>query len=96
MDSGVINLGAERAERKRDNREWTVEDALEEMLCELRAGDIRPVHLVIHYLEPADVMDPEADPERLRHGCYLVHVNLFEQLGILDIAKRKLLEGAGS
>lgn len=44
-------LAKKRADKAADSRLWSPQDALEDLLAEIRAGRIKPTSLAIHYWE---------------------------------------------
>lgn len=72
------------ADVKQDASKWTARDALQDLIDDIDSGKMLPDKLVIHYVE------------KLENGGYKHHwsvagANIWEHLGLLDLAKDRML-----
>lgn len=77
-------LARKRAEKRQDSRLWTAEDALEDLLARIRAGEIKPTWLAIHYMEGS----PETGQE---HHYQVAGLTYPQHIALLNVALDRVL-----
>jgi hypothetical protein len=74
----VVNFNKERAQKEQDCRLWSPLEALEDLVAEIKAGQLNPEQLGVHYLEP--------DGDGKRHGYAAAGVTFPDHIALLHIA----------
>lgn len=67
-----------KAEKNNDSRLWSTEDALEDVLQRLRAGQIKPDQLAIHWFE-------NLPGGGYRHGYTVAGVTFQQHMALLHV-----------
>lgn len=80
MSDEIVNFNRERAERSRDAKLWSAEDALETLLEDVRAGRVAIERLAIHYLSPS------GEDGRRYHGFLLAGADNDQHISLLTLA----------
>lgn len=78
-------LAKRRAEKTQDCREWSVEDALEDCLNRVKAGEINPSELIIHYFEKQN------DGSRT-HGYTCAGLDFMQHIALLHVAMKNVMQ----
>lgn len=78
MNDGPESLAAARAAKAGDGTLWTPEELLEDLLKSIRAGEIDPQKMVVHWLEPFEGRD--------RHGYAQAGMNMAEHTALLALS----------
>ena len=83
--SDPVNLSEARAVKRRDSREWTAEEMLVAALRDVRAGDAKPLHICIHYLE--------AEPDGgYCHRYYAAGATFQQHIALLQVALQRTVD----
>ena len=71
-------LARKRAERARDSRLWGAEDALEDLLDQIRTGEVKPTWLAVHYMEgdPSEGMEHRYSAAGLTYPHHIALLNI--------------------
>ena len=78
-------VAKKRAEIQQDCREWTALDALEDLVRGIKAGEVNPKELVIHFFEPKSNGGS-------RHGFQCAGVSVRDHISLLNVALKRVLE----
>ena len=80
----AAELRRRKADKLGDSREWTTQDLLEDLLDQLRKGEIAPAQIAVHWFE-------RAETGGLRHHYGCAGLTYADHLSLLEIAKHRLL-----
>lgn len=87
------NLGSRRAEKSRNNADWSPKECAEQFLADIKSGDIKPDRLYLMYWEESDNADLEdADEKGFWPGSYTCNLSYQEELAMLEIEKASLMD----
>lgn len=84
----ITNLNAERAHREGDSRLWSPIDMVEQLLADLKSGEINPEEIIVHFFEPSDPKKPEG---KKRHGYAVAGVTYPSHIALLTVAKTRVV-----
>lgn len=90
MSDNIKSLNKVKAMKSQDSFDWSVEDCLEQMLEDIRSGEINPECVAIHYY------DVSKSRERVfgRFHCFYAAKMTYENhIALLEIAKARVIEG---
>lgn len=78
-------LARKRAENAGDCRLWSAEDALEDLLQRVRSGEVKPLHIAIHFLE-------DKPSGGYRHGYTVAGATFQQHIALLNVALNRVIK----
>lgn len=78
-------IAKRRAELKQDCTEWTALDAAEDLVRAIKAGEINPKELIIHFFEPKE-------DGGSKHGFQCAGVKVTTHIALLNVALKSVIE----
>lgn len=82
-----VSLSKVRAFRANDTSKWTAVELLEDLLEQVKSGQINPKQIAVHWFENAD------KPELIGpHDYILAKCNIAEHMMLLEVGKQKMID----
>lgn len=82
-----ISLSKERAFRNNDSRLWSAVEMLEDLLEQIKLGNIKPKQIAVHWFEQSEKTD-----EIGVHNFYLSQCSIPEHFLLMTIGQAKMVD----
>jgi hypothetical protein len=87
MTKRVSRIATARAQKANDSRKWTPKELLEELLDQIKNGDVKPRQIAVHWFEDAGEDNVGAHRFLAANSTWMDHLALLE-VGMADMIDR--------